>query len=60
MFDGGFKLIGQYGSKGSEIGQFNHPRGMCFDRKSNLVVCDYYNIDYKSSQPPLIHLSTNQ
>jgi DNA-binding beta-propeller fold protein YncE len=43
MFDGGFKLIGQYGSKGSEIGQFNQPRGMCFDRKSNLVVCDYLN-----------------
>jgi tripartite motif-containing protein 2/3 len=43
MFDGGFKLIGQYGSYGREIGQFNIPGGMCFDRKSNLVVCDSCN-----------------
>ena len=43
MFDGGFKLIGQYGTNGSEVGQFYNPKGMCFDRKSNLVVCDCYN-----------------
>lgn len=43
MFDGGFKLVGQYGKKGSGIGQFYYPKGMCFDRKSNLVVCDSLN-----------------
>jgi tripartite motif-containing protein 71 len=30
MFDGGFKLIGQYGSKGSEIGQFNQSKRNVF------------------------------
>ena len=43
MFDSGFKLIGKYGSEGSDIGEFQQPRGMCFDRKSNLVVCDHEN-----------------
>ena len=43
MFDGGFELIGKYGSKGRDIGQFSSPTGMCFDRKSNLVVCDAFN-----------------
>ena len=43
MFDGGFELIGQFGKFGNDIGQFNGPIGMCFDRKSNLVVCDCYN-----------------
>ena len=43
MFDGGFKLIGQYGNEGSKIGELNYPIGMCFDRKSNLVVCDSIN-----------------
>ena len=43
IFDGGFELIGQYESEGSEIGQFKYPSGMCFDRRSNLVVCDQGN-----------------
>ena len=43
MFNSGFELIGQYGSQGSESGQFNSPKGMWFDRSSNLVVCDYSN-----------------
>ena len=43
MFDGGFELIDQYKGKGSEIGQLHIPKGMCFDRRSNLVVCDFCN-----------------
>ena len=43
MFDGGFKLIGQYGREVKEASQLKFPRGMCFDRKSNLVVCDQNN-----------------
>ena len=43
MFDGGFKLIGEYHRDGSEIGELFGPSGMCFDRKSNLVVCDQWN-----------------
>ena len=32
-----------YEKKGSDIGQLKGPKGMCFDRKSNLVICEYDN-----------------
>ena len=41
FFDGGFQSIGQFGSNGNEIGQFNCPQGVWIDEQNGrLIVCD--------------------
>ena len=44
LFDEGFESIGEFGSMGNQLGQFDCPQGVCIDEKSGrLLVCDYNN-----------------
>ena len=44
FFDGGFESIGEFGSKGDQLGLFSGPQGVCVDEKNGrLLVCDYSN-----------------
>ena len=42
-FDSSKTFLYKFGEKGNQDGQFNTPRGMCFDGSNNLLVCDYFN-----------------
>ena len=41
--NGTYQIIKELGSFGSEIGKFNHPRGIAIDSKDNIYVADTYN-----------------
>ena len=44
FFDGGFESIGEFGSKGNQLGQFDYPQGVCVDEKNGrLLVCEEAN-----------------
>ena len=44
FFDGGFQSIGEFGSKGDQLGQFFRPDGVCVDEKNGrLLVCELCN-----------------
>ena len=36
-------FVSSFGKSGSNIGQFNSPIGLTFDKKGFLYVCDYSN-----------------
>jgi len=44
LFEGGFESIGEFGSKGNQLGQFKGPAGVWMDEKNGrLLVCDGWN-----------------
>jgi len=43
FYDSIDELRMKFGKEGKEIGQFNGPRGLCFDSEDNLVVCECKN-----------------
>lgn len=56
-----FKSNGQYiasiGRQGSQIGQFNSPRGIAFDRRGYMYIADEYNNRVQMMSPDLTHFS---
>lgn len=48
--------IGNFGSKGKRLRQFDHPRGLAFDNKGYFYVADEYNNRVQRFSPDLTHV----